>query len=441
MYPMRIFPKYQSLMMIVILWLLILQPFTLDGNAAEKSYDPPNLKTISTVKTSKVLAHGVEYTHIERLTHRGPLSIHVLAVSLRDPNIKIDTLLNPTSLMQTSRIDHLVKNSGAIAGMNAGFFEMVSPRYPIGPVIQSNQLLSLDYHFNEYSKSLATFSLDIKNNPLISFWERPTLEILTSKGSSIQIEQYNKMTPYAKNGFSMYDKHWSSTIPSSPTDRSIILIKDQKIIEIGKNIEGRSTLDLDYYLVTPAQNKEFVEKNFSIGDLLTLRWGNVPNIKNLQMAVTGSAPLLIHGVIPSTFSFNIPGSHPRSALGIDIHGNTLTLVTVDGRQKGSIGMSLTELSYLMLELGCFNALNLDGGGSTSMAVKNNHTQKTEIVNSPSDGIARNISTGIGIFAISNSSNFYPQNMTKERLPLWSKGKNIGFELENKRKVFLLEVLP
>ena len=55
------------------------------------------------------------------------------------------------------------------------------------------------------------------------------------------------------------------------------------------------------------------------------------------------------------------------------------IVVVDGRQTGlSVGMTLYELSDLMISLGCFNALNLDGGGSTSMVVRD------KIVNSPSD---------------------------------------------------------
>ena len=53
-------------------------------------------------------------------------------------------------------------------------------------------------------------------------------------------------------------------------------------------------------------------------------------------------------------------------------------MTVDGRQQSSIGMSLVEFGDLMIGLGCYQALNLDGGGSTTMVVEN------KIVNSPSD---------------------------------------------------------
>jgi hypothetical protein len=69
--------------------------------------------------------------------------------------------------------------------------------------------------------------------------------------------------------------------------------------------------------------------------------------------------------------------HPRTAVGVRADG-TLLLVTVDGRRPAeSVGMSLPELTDLMLELGCVSALNLDGGGSTTMVVDG------QVVNSPS----------------------------------------------------------
>ncbi len=54
------------------------------------------------------------------------------------------------------------------------------------------------------------------------------------------------------------------------------------------------------------------------------------------------------------------------------------LVTVDGRQRDSVGMTIEELAALMRELGCREAINFDGGGSTTMVIRN------RIVNHPSD---------------------------------------------------------
>ena len=75
---------------------------------------------------------------------------------------------------------------------------------------------------------------------------------------------------------------------------------------------------------------------------------------------------------------NVNVRNPRTAIGFSRDSNTLFLVTVDGRSKTSVGMTAAELADLMRELGAYQALNLDGGGSTTMVVGD------RIVNSPSD---------------------------------------------------------
>lgn len=70
--------------------------------------------------------------------------------------------------------------------------------------------------------------------------------------------------------------------------------------------------------------------------------------------------------------------HPRTAAGVRADG-TLVFVTVDGRKPGvSVGMSIPELTDLMVKLGCVSAVNLDGGGSTTMVIGGH------IVNVPTD---------------------------------------------------------
>lgn len=76
--------------------------------------------------------------------------------------------------------------------------------------------------------------------------------------------------------------------------------------------------------------------------------------------------------------------HPRTAIGADRSGQTLWLMVVDGRQPGfSEGMTLEELARQMAELGCWRATNLDGGGSSVMALADSEG-RWRVVNSPSD---------------------------------------------------------
>jgi hypothetical protein len=99
--------------------------------------------------------------------------------------------------------------------------------------------------------------------------------------------------------------------------------------------------------------------------------GGGPRLVRSGRSAAASDP----GIYPEGFAAS---RHPRTAVGIRADGRIL-LVTVDGRQPElSVGMTIAELTALLLELGAVEAVNMDGGGSTTMVVRG------RVVNSPSD---------------------------------------------------------
>jgi hypothetical protein len=106
--------------------------------------------------------------------------------------------------------------------------------------------------------------------------------------------------------------------------------------------------------------------------------------------VTGGDPLLAWEAESFTAQF-ATGRHPRSAVGVTKAGD-LWLVAVDGRQSHSPGVTLAELGAIMASLGCREAINLDGGGSTSVAVGG------LVLNRPSDGLDRPVANALLVFA-------------------------------------------
>lgn len=101
-------------------------------------------------------------------------------------------------------------------------------------------------------------------------------------------------------------------------------------------------------------------------------------------AVSGRPMLVRDGRLDQAALDEFPYSnirHPRSAVGVSRNGKTVYLVVADGRQGFSRGMTLYELGRFMLELGADDAINLDGGGSSTMFVAN----AGGVVNAPSGG--------------------------------------------------------
>ena len=101
-----------------------------------------------------------------------------------------------------------------------------------------------------------------------------------------------------------------------------------------------------------------------------------------RYAVSGSAIVVNAGQVVARP--NASARHPRSAVGVSADGRELLMVAVDGRQEHSRGATLEELGVLMKSLGAHHALNLDGGGSTALVVKDPGTGVFAIANQLSD---------------------------------------------------------
>jgi hypothetical protein len=133
------------------------------------------------------------------------------------------------------------------------------------------------------------------------------------------------------------------------------------------------------------------------GDTLALRFDFSPSLGPKDQVLGGGPRLVRDGkVAVEAEGGSINGAfastrHPRTAIGYN--GNKLFMLVVDGRQPGySVGMSLPELAQAMADLGCTDALNVDGGGSTALWIRGS------IVNRPSDGRERPVANGLFFFS-------------------------------------------
>jgi hypothetical protein len=148
------------------------------------------------------------------------------------------------------------------------------------------------------------------------------------------------------------------------------------------NPAGKNTIIPDGSIVVSASGAiaNYLNAHLVVNDTVKILLNILPSVSKLKEMMGGHPITVKDGSVASMdpndpFVFN---RHPRTAVGINQDTTKLFLITVDGRQISSLGMNLYELADLMLQLGIYQGINLDGGGSTTMVVRN------EIVNSPSD---------------------------------------------------------
>lgn len=119
--------------------------------------------------------------------------------------------------------------------------------------------------------------------------------------------------------------------------------------------------------------------------------------KGARQLVAGNCYVLKDGVIVEPAGRVMQVRHPRTVVGVNQQGSRLVLLTVDGRRPGvSNGMTGPDLGAEMLRLGCWNALNLDGGGSTTLVMRDPATGEVKVLNQPSDGRERPVADVVGV---------------------------------------------
>ncbi len=188
---------------------------------------------------------------------------------------------------------------------------------------------------------------------------------------------------------------------------------DEFNLQIAVNGDGfspwRSNSFLDYYphsgdLVTPngytaSRGEHYAEGNQPV---LYISKDNVAQFEapkgKVYNAISGSHMLVVEGEPIEGLDSKIPA--PRTAIGVDFGPDRLVIVVVDGRQPFySEGATLTQLANLMIDYGVYTAMNLDGGGSSTLVIEG--VFGSRVLNSPIDshipGRERPVANHLGVF--------------------------------------------
>ncbi len=155
---------------------------------------------------------------------------------------------------------------------------------------------------------------------------------------------------------------------------------------------GNTTLG-DGYIVLSAQGEKSIAtlKQLGIGETHEMSFRFNEFWSNVKFAVGGIELLLKDGEVYSTSD---KSNQPRTSIGIRADG-TVVMATFDGRGAGgAAGMSYESAAKAMRALGCVDALNLDGGGSTTFVLRNPGDMEASVVNNLSGSSARQIANAL-----------------------------------------------
>jgi len=378
-------------------------------HAAEKQ------KVIELVQeSSQIFSEGAVHTaYTAILPDEKKVLLDVIEVDLTNPYVEVKPMAGHNQhFTEKQSVQKMVEEYGAAAGINTDYFVMAKEGGPFGHIVLDGELLSTQIKHDGFRNLAITQERKAVILP-VPFKG----EVTAPDGSSFVLNEINnseyfpESTPGASShsgALVMYTPYWGLNSPgvmpgysSSPIIE--MSVRGDRVDQIAVYPAGAPVQDgIDipqdgYVLWGHAQGGQFLIDHFQPGDLVEWSWDPGPAVNWLN-SVGAYTELVLQGrpLDPINTPNSIKGRHARTVAGADQSGTRLILVTAE-KSAQSAGATLEEMAQILVRLGAWEGVNLDGGGSTTMVVRQLGDTASSLVLTPQGGTQRAVPVGLGIF--------------------------------------------
>lgn len=301
------------------------------------------------------VALGVKHIKLTKIINGRPVRINVVEINQKlNPNLQINPQLSSSRLASKSTITTLARKNNSLVAINGTYFKPQTG-VPLGTLMINGKIYTGPI-YNRVAMGIFDEGFDMARLEL-------NAQVKSFKGN-LKVDNINQPRMLSTHVI-VYTPEWGSFAPPSPKYGKQIAVENGKIVSI-----GTQTMPIPhngYVIVGPDErlSKLYRAKHVDL-DIKT-----IPNWDNVKHIISGGPYLVKNGEVFVDMTEQklgaIGGKNPRTAIGYTQDGNFI-MVAVDGREGASVGLTLKELAWFMKSIGCINAMNLDGGGSTVMYV-------------------------------------------------------------------------
>jgi hypothetical protein len=347
-------------------------------------YVPRALRTppVITSDVTWPVVPGVTFRQWEQVDTRGPIRASLLTLDPATPGLAID-YASSRSVRNRQTVRRLIGRDSAIAGINGDFFDISDTGAPLGLGVDRERGL---LHARKSGWNRAFL---IKHG--VATIANAPMKAKVVQEPWMKITHYNSPTIF-DGQVGIYDYRWGLTAGYRVVDdqrehvrqvviRKNVVVSNKPALTYGERIRGLVLIGRG----TGADALGALEK----GERARVTWSLRGNP---EVGISGNKVLLLRGVRRVVDDLEM---HPRTAIGIDRDTGQVLMLVVDGRQSFSRGYTMVELANLMAALGADDALNLDGGGSSTLLALDPEG-RIGVRNSPSDGVERRVANGLSV---------------------------------------------
>ena len=353
---------------------------------------------------ARELAPGVSYRQF--VDARGPFVVYLVRVDVKHGTAELRVARPFDALRGREKPTDMVKRAAAagldvLAATNADFFELKSGENENNQVVAGEWWKGLkvtDSPYDTYDNVHVQFAVDAAGRLSM---DRYLLDARAwHAGVVTPIITLNFNPSGNPEGTALYTPRFGETTPMDSTRATI----EAMLVDAGRkgdtllfvrrgplSTKSGSSIPRDGAVLAAygpgSRAKEL--QSMADGDTVRVLLATLPRLarRAVPNVLVGGWPRILRDgknvaadapTVEGTISRNAEMRHPRTAIGFSRDSSMLYLLTVDGRSQKSVGMTLVELADLMKRVGAWQAMNFDGGGSTTMVINGT------LVNVPSD---------------------------------------------------------
>lgn len=319
---------------------------------------------------------GVVHIRMTKYINHRPLKINIIEFNpYLNKNVKLMPVMAGEGLAKRTSVVSMSRQNNAFAAVNGSYFKpqtgvplglmMIDKKILTGPIYNRVALGITD---NGFKMDRAGIDAELKY-----------------LGASLKVNNINQPRMLCSDVL-VYTPEWGKSSPKTPKYGIQVAVENGRVIEQSENplkipsngfVISGPKVKIEELLSAKEEKKIFRKKQNTdiVFDIkVSPEWEDVNHI------ISGGPFLVKDGKVFVDYveeKFKpITGKNPRTAVGYTKDGYFI-MVTIDGREESSVGAGLYELAKIMKSFGCEYAMNLDGGGSSTMQING------QIVNSPS----------------------------------------------------------
>lgn len=354
------------------------------------------------------VSSGVVYSQYTYKTSKTNVINH-LSINLNDPFTKVDIGL-PSAYNKRETVTAIAnrdsKDGNRVVGaINAAFFNM-SDGVPLFLIAKNNRIINggaISEGADQYLNVPTAFGIDKNGQGIIDYFDFQIT--MTTNGQSYQLTGMDRVrngnevivyTPNYYKGYTDNNQYGFDIIVEGDTPIGEIYFGDTisgVVKEIAPYGESKHPIPKNGFILSVQGGSPLSKtlSNLQIGQQIDVNFSIDSKWQDAQFIVA-TGPFLVRDgkpyIMMSTASSRAREVAPRTVVAVSKDKKTVHFITVDGRQSHSKGMNMKELADYLVSLGVDTAINLDGGGSTTMALRKYGSNDVVVVNKPSGGSQR-----------------------------------------------------